>query len=322
MLCTRCALGPLPSPNAKHGNRSKLPHLIVAAMAIASGSAIILLRRFQSKVLYAGAGSSISSIESFRGQHPNAYRSCEAPVKLPSGDSDVIDAILCRAKTRRDDAPTLLLFHGNSGSIVSSRTQYGHALETVMNMNVLYVDYRGYGGSQGTPSERALQEDGAAALTYLQGLDDIDKTQIVLLGFSLGGAVATHTALWAQERSIDVKRLVLLNTFASVLDLVDDKFPRWLARIVPIVLTRNLWPTIDRLKRLDTGVLLISGDQDPIVDPSHATKMKDARDECGKPTELLNVEGGDHNGSLGIFLNLPGYEAHRTRFMSAHPSQP
>lgn len=90
--------------------------------------------------------------------------------------------------------PTVLFFHGNAGSrAVSFRVATYTAYTTRLGANVLALDYRGYADSEGTPSEEGLRHDARAAWQWVidQGADPND---IILVGQSLGTAVATNLA--------------------------------------------------------------------------------------------------------------------------------
>ena len=87
---------------------------------------------------------------------------------------------------------TLLFLHGNAGNI-------SHRYEIIedfvkLPVNVLIIDYRGYGKSEGRPSEQGLYTDARAAWDYLTTRRNIPASQIVIFGESLGGAVAIDLA--------------------------------------------------------------------------------------------------------------------------------
>ena len=88
-------------------------------------------------------------------------------------------------------SPTVLYFHGNAGNI-------GHRLMNVkgfvqmLGCNVCLLEYRGYGHSDGTPSEDGLYMDAQAALDYLVGRPDVDQRKIIVFGRSLGKCIITY----------------------------------------------------------------------------------------------------------------------------------
>lgn len=81
--------------------------------------------------------------------------------------------------------PTILFFHGNAGNI-GHRLPNARGLFKHLQANILMVEYRGYGLSEGTPSESGLYKDAQAALNYLLNREDIDHRRIIVFGRSLG----------------------------------------------------------------------------------------------------------------------------------------
>ncbi|XP_027176236.1 alpha/beta hydrolase domain-containing protein WAV2 isoform X1 [Coffea eugenioides] len=170
--------------------------------------------------------------------------------------------------------PTILFFQENAGNIA-------HRLEMVRIMlqrlqcNVFMLSYRGYGASDGYPSQHGITMDAQAALDHLVERTDIDTSRIVVFGRSLGGAVG---AVLAKNNPDKVAGLILENTFTSILDMAgvllpvlkwfiggsDSKHPRPLNFLV-----RSPWRTIDVVGEVKQPILFISGLQDEMVPPSH-----------------------------------------------------
>ena len=117
--------------------------------------------------------------------------------------------------------PNLIFFHGNAGNI-GSRLPNIDLLVKRLNCNVLILAYRGYGHSEGKPSEKGLQLDAEATLEYALNREDIDNDRIFVFGRSLGGAVAAQLA---QNKGNSIKGIILENTFTSIADLVDVLMP-------------------------------------------------------------------------------------------------
>ena len=89
---------------------------------------------------------------------------------------------------------TLIFFHENAGNI-GSRLPNIEILVKRLNTNVLILAYRGYGNSEGTPSEEGLKLDAEATLEYALNKEDINNDRIFVFGRSLGGAVAAQLAM-------------------------------------------------------------------------------------------------------------------------------
>lgn len=85
-------------------------------------------------------------------------------------------------KELRSNCYTVLYFHGNAGNI-GTRLPYVKQLYDDMKVNTLLVDYRGYGNSEGQPSEIGLERDAIASLEYLKSRNDIDKDSIFYILF-------------------------------------------------------------------------------------------------------------------------------------------
>ncbi len=117
---------------------------------------------------------------------------------------------------------TILYLHGNSGNITDR--YYVIDICRRFNLNLLLIDYEGYGKSNGKPGPRVIYQDGEAAYRYLAG--QVDYNEIIVWGESLGGTVACHVASKFRCRA-----LLLLATFSSLEDIIMESiWPRALAR--------------------------------------------------------------------------------------------
>ncbi|PIA27739.1 hypothetical protein AQUCO_07600119v1 [Aquilegia coerulea] len=170
--------------------------------------------------------------------------------------------------------PTILFFQENAGNIA-------HRLEMVRIMlqrlqcNVFMLSYRGYGASDGFPSQHGIIMDAQAALDHLHQRTDIDGSRIVVFGRSLGGAVG---AVLTKNNPDKVAALILENTFTSILDMAGVLLPflKWLiggsSSKGPRVLNRFVrspWSTIDIVGEVRQPILFLSGLQDEMVPPIH-----------------------------------------------------
>ncbi|KAK1549365.1 hypothetical protein Q3G72_000869 [Acer saccharum] len=170
--------------------------------------------------------------------------------------------------------PTILFFQENAGNIA-------HRLEMVrimlqrLHCNVFMLSYRGYGASDGSPSQHGIIRDAQAALDHLSQRTDIDTSRIIVFGRSLGGAVG---AVLTRNNPDKVSALILENTFTSILDMAGVLLPflKWFigssSSKVPKVLNfvvRSPWSTIDVVGEIKQPILFLSGLQDEMVPPSH-----------------------------------------------------
>jgi fermentation-respiration switch protein FrsA (DUF1100 family) len=176
---------------------------------------------------------------------------------------------------------TIVVFHGNGGNR-ADRAPLAQALAT-RGYGVLLVDYRGYGGNPGSPSEDGLLLDAKAAIAYLGTHSDVDPNRLIYFGESLGAAVAIAVA---QEHP--PAALVLRSPFTSLPDVARAHYP-----YLPTgLLLRDRYPSIDTIRTLDVPVIVIAGSQDTIVPISQSRELFDAAPE---PKRFVSIVGADHN---------------------------
>lgn len=152
--------------------------------------------------------------------------------------------------------PTILRCGGNAESV-----RYADELALEWNdrgFNVFLFDYRGYGGSEGAPSESGLYSDVEGAWTHLTSTLGIAPRDIVLLGRSIGGGPATHLA--AQKTP---QALVLESAFTS-LYRVPVPFP-----LYPFDRFQNL----RKIPKVTCPVLVIHGEADTLIPPRHGERL-------------------------------------------------
>jgi len=177
----------------------------------------------------------------------------------------------------------VLLLHGNAGSIADRIYYLPHF--TAMGYGVLLVDYRGYGVSSGTPSEQGTYLDAQAAWRWLTGERGIKPGAIVVVGESLGGAVAAELAARVQPQA-----LILASTFTSVLDLGSEIYP-WL----PVrLISRYRYDTLAQLRNYRGPVLIAHSRDDEIVPFAHGERLFAA---APGHKSMLEMRGG-HNDSF------------------------
>ena len=203
----------------------------------------------------------------------------------------------------------VLFCHGNAGN-VSHRAATLEILHDTVGVSVLAFDYRGYGRSEGKPSEAGILADARAARQWLARRAGVDPGQIVVMGRSLGGAVAVDLAArptaaepvpqdWKGARA-----LVVESSFSSIPDVAAYHYPwlpvRWLMR------TR-----LDSAAKIGAyhGPLLQShGTADTIVPYRFGRRLFEAANE---PKQWLTFPDLDHNDpqppeyydALGEFLD-------------------
>lgn len=207
-------------------------------------------------------------------------------VRIPTADGVTLAAWWVPAAPLRG---VVLLFHGNAGSIADRIMYLPHF--HAMGYAVLLVDYRGYGESTGKPSEQGTYLDAQAAWQWLTVARGIKPGDIVLVGESLGGAVAAELAARVQPRA-----LVLVSTFTSVPDLGSEIYP-WL----PVrLISRYRYDTLAHVRNYRGPVLIAHSREDEIVPFAHGERLIAA---APGDKAMLEMRGG-HNDSF-LFSQAP-----------------
>lgn len=174
--------------------------------------------------------------------------------------------------------PVVVVFNGNAGNR-SDRLPLGNGLAGA-GLGVMLVDYRGYGGNPGHPTETGLAHDARAALRWVR--DNASGHPIVYFGESLGAAVAIELAA---SQSPDA--LVLRSPFTSLAAVGAFHY-----RFLPVRLM--LWdefPSLERIEELAAPTLVIAGSSDSIVPFDQSRAIYDA---APHPKRWVVVDGADH----------------------------
>jgi len=172
-----------------------------------------------------------------------------------------------------------LLLHGNAGNISHRLLHADLLLQT--GAGAFLLDYRGYGRSEGRPSETGTYLDAEAAYDWLRQ-HGLAPTGLYAIGESLGGGVACELA-----RRRTLGGLVLLSAFTSTADVAAQFYP-WL----PVHWLMSIrYDNLSKLPELTLPVLLLHGRQDSLIPFSHAERNYAAARE---PKRLVALEG-DHN---------------------------
>lgn len=197
-------------------------------------------------------------------------------VTLHTGDGLEIGAWLHSPAARRT---VIIVFNGNAGNR-GDRISLGAAL-AAEGLGVLLIDYRGYGSSEGRPTEQGLSLDARAARLYVD--EHWPDHPVAYFGESLGAAVAVELAT-----DIRPDALILRSPFTSLDDVARVHYP-----ILPVgLLLRDRYPSLERIGELDVPLLVIAGSADSIVPSEQSEELFAA---AADPVRLLMIEGADHN---------------------------
>jgi uncharacterized protein len=161
---------------------------------------------------------------------------------------------------RNAEAPVFLYFHGNANGL--DRRARRFRLMTANGAGLLAMSYRGYGGSEGKPSEAVLHADAAFIFTELG--KKVAPERIVLFGESLGSGVALHLARTAKPKAV-----ILDSPYLSILARGQASYP-WL----PVS-----WLLVDTFRSdhwigaANAPVLIIHGSADSVVPPGDSERL-------------------------------------------------
>jgi abhydrolase domain-containing protein 17 len=247
-----------PGPRVAGPKRGVVRRLVMLATAVPAGCLALL-----------SAGCFVDSI--LFQPPPSSYLDSAEIQKLTTADGVQISAVYL---PNPDARFTLLCSHGNAEDIGLTRPslelmrEHGYA--------VFAYDYRGYGTSQGKPSEKGCYQDAEAAYAYLVEQLHVPADRIIAHGRSLGGALAVYVA--SRE---PVAGLILESAFLSVFRCV-TRLP----------LPGDKFCNIDRISGVHCPVLIMNGTADRVVPFWHGQKLYDAANE---PKLSLWVEDGTHN---------------------------
>ncbi|MEE9371365.1 MAG: alpha/beta hydrolase [Sedimentisphaerales bacterium] len=179
---------------------------------------------------------------------------------------------------------TVLFCHGNGGNMM-------HRLDSInifynLGLNCFIFDYRGYGNSEGKPTEEGTYLDAAAAYKWLTEEKKIPPDDIIIFGRSLGGSIAAQLA-----SKVEARALIIESGFTSYVDTGKKFYPympvQWFASYS--------YSTIDYVKNVHCPVMLIHSRNDEIVPFEFSLELHEAANE---PKELIEISGSHNDGFL------------------------
>ena len=205
---------------------------------------------------------------------------------------------------------TLVWFHGNAGNI-SHRLENLLILRRSLGLDIFIFDYRGYGMSEGSPSEKGMYRDAEAALEYVSSRSTPGgDRRLVLFGRSLGAAVAVEMAT-----RHEVDAVVLESPFTSVRRMAGRAYPFLPSALLTAPL-RSRFDSLSKIGRVHSPLLVLHGDMDDIVPFEEGRTLYAAANE---PKRFYTIKGASHNDTyvlggtayfdtLKAFIEDPGGE--------------
>ncbi len=254
--------------------------LLILITAIYVGLAIFLFFT-QSRLIYFPTREIVSSPD----QIGLSYKS----VSFKAPDGVKLSGWFIPADSPRG---VVIFCHGNAGNI-------SHRLESIeilhrLRLSTFIFDYRGYGMSEGTPSEEGSYLDVRGAWNYLIEYERLAPSDIILFGRSLGGAVAA----WLAGQHTP-KALIIESTFTSAPDLAGELY-----FYLPVkLLCRYKYNALAAIKEVQCPVLIVHSQEDEIVPFRHGRMLFDAANE---PRFFLEISGSHNEGfitSSSVYLN-------------------
>lgn len=247
---------------------------LIVAIAILAGAyvaLVVLLYWFQARlVYYPQIGRDIVAT-------PASIGLQYEELAIPAVDGKPLHAWYVPALDARG---VVLFVHGNAGNISHRLDAFGIFNEA--GLTTLIFDYRGYGKSPGQPSERNTYEDAQAAWDYLTGVRGIAPGRIVIVGESLGGAIAA----WLAART-GAGALVLTCTFTSMPELAGSLYPVFPSKM----LSRFDYDTEKSLASVHSPVLVAHAPDDRIVPFAHGRQLFETAHAPKQFLELMGTHG-------------------------------
>jgi hypothetical protein len=266
-------------------------------LALVYAALVALAYVFQSRLVYfPQIGREIAAT-------PLAYGLAFEPVTLATADGEKLAAWWVPNERA---AGTVLILHGNAGNI-SHRLDYLTMFHR-LGYASLIVDYRGYGQSTGSPSEEGTYRDAEAAWHWLTNERGTAAGDIVVLGESLGGAVAVWLAARVKPRA-----LVIASVFTSVADLGAQVYPFLPVRLI----SRFSYDSLAAIQSVKAPILIAHSRDDDIVPFAHGKALYEAAPE---PKQFLEMRGGHNDGF--IFMREEWVAQLAAFLESARPGKP
>ncbi|POG79335.1 Alpha/Beta hydrolase protein [Rhizophagus irregularis DAOM 181602=DAOM 197198] len=254
----------------------------IVALAVTS-----LLYTYQCKMIYlAGLPEGSRQVV----QKPSEFGMNYTDETLTTKDGVRIKAYICKLPLYARDRPTILIFHANAGNM-GHRLFIAKEFYVKLEYNVVMLSYRGYGLSEGTPTEKGLRIDSQAILDFILKDEDLKNTKLIAYGQSLGGAVSIDLVSRNEDK---FSGMIVENTFLSIPKLIPHVFPliKYLA-----FLCHQVWPSEKAIQQIvNVPVLFLSGLNDELVPPSHMRQLYELSQTRTKHWKGFN--DGTHNETV------------------------
>lgn len=200
----------------------------------------------------------------------------------------------------------LLICHGNAGNLSEFARPAHYAGLSQLGLNLLAFDYRGYGESEGSPSEQGLYRDVDAAYRYLRNQRGVPADRIIVFGHSLGSAVAIDLVSRTPAAG-----LIVEGALTSAIDRGQELFPyipvRWIAG--------SRFGSLEKIAGVTIPKLFLHANADEVIPLSHGRRLFEA---AGEPKTFVELQGG-HGDAFDA--DSTRYFGSITEFLATLPSR-
>jgi uncharacterized protein len=257
----------------------KLVKLAVIVICVAYIAAIIGVRLMERSLVYQPGPRPVDIPDA-------ALALKQQEVTFHAADSTRLTAWIVPAANGGPDAPWVLISHGNYGNIgFGGRPQF-YAWFRDLGVNLFAYDYRGFGASDGVPSEAGVYSDAAAAYRYLADSLHVPASRIILFGHSLGTGVTIELA-----RHVAAAGLIVEDAYTSVVNRGQEAYP-----LLPIkLIAKSRFASIDKVGELRLPKLFLHARHDEVIPFEHGKQVFAA---AAEPKEFVELNSGHADGYL------------------------
>lgn len=254
----------------------------------------LLASMFQERLIFPGAYMSVPAAfiripadsESFRLSLPDGIQ--VAGLFLPARAART-------STTSAERLPTILYFYGNGSALAVSADE----LELLRNCgaNVLSIDYPGYAPNTGKPSEANCYAAAQALWDYALKRPEVDPDKIIIVGWSLGGAVAIDLAHKhpSAPSAPSPRGLCTISAFTSMDDMARQIMPLLPTRL----LLRHRFSSITKIPDIHCPIIIAHGEDDPMIPCSMSLRLRDAATGSSSVKQFL-IPRAEHNDVFAI----------------------
>jgi hypothetical protein len=269
----------------------------IAAAVLVYLGLLVLLRLFESNLIYFPGNQRVLI------PPPSSLGLPVERVEIPTEDG--VRLVGWAIPAQSDSSGLwLLICHGNAGNLSEFDRPLHYARLRQLGLGLLVFDYRGYGESDGTPSEQGLYRDADAAYRFLREIRGVPADGIVVFGHSLGSAVAIN--LVSRQ---PVAGLIVEGALTSATDRGREIYPfipiRWIAR--------SRFSSIDKISGITVPKLFLHAAGDEVIPHAHGRRLFDAAQD---PKTFVELQGG-HGDAFDV--DSAGYFGSIAKFLAALP---